>query len=234
MPVGRITNNQVTNRLDQNWLLYKDPHGVPRNNRTTKMDPTLANLIAKKGIERGYGQRFPIALAGAESTFGRKDSENPLRYLWQRGENPFALADASPEAGKVMTTVRELESQGMPKQELDSMRNYLYEHYVIPAVTINKAFDTLDKKVKVLKRLKKPVTPENLTWLYQGSGTPNAKEIPSRRAYGKPVQVNTPRSPEPVMVRQMMTALNEQNEEGTLGNYLRQHYPARPPSWYRD
>lgn len=223
MPEGR--------GLDKNWLVYKDPYGSERNNRSTKMDPTLVNLIARKGVERGYGARFPVALAGAESTFGRQDAENPMQY---KNKIPTDLANSSSEMARVLETTSFLEQQGMPKDKAKGLENYLYKRYVLPAQTINKAFDTLDKKAKTLKRLKRPITPENLAWLYQGSGTINAEEVPSRRAYGKPVTKNTPSSPEPVMVRQMMAELKKQKDEGTIGNYLRKGFSYQEPSWYRD
>lgn len=213
-------------KIIQNFIPYQGTPGTPSENRSipgvsTLVDPMIARYLALKGERAGIGRSLPVAMYGAETTFGTKGQgrNNPLHYLYHVDADKTPGKD-NVHANQLKETLNELSAQGMPTGERNLTEGYLHDNAVRPFTAIDKSIDEKISYAKdVLQRHNKPETPENLAWIYQGTGTPNKKEIPGGIAYGQPVVKTKPGTGHSAVVNQIMKDLASSSSE--LGNYIR-------------
>jgi len=214
-------------KIIQNFIPYQGTPGTPSENRSipgvpTLVDPMIARYLALKGERAGIGRELPVAMYGAETNFGNQGAgrTNPLHYLWHSEEKGLTDAKNSGHMNKLRSTLDELASQGMPQSTIDRTKEYLFQNAVRPFSAIDKSIDEKISYAKdVLRRHGKPETPENLAWIYQGTGTPNKHEIPGGFAYGAPVVRTKSGTGHSAVVGQIIKDLASSSSE--LGNYIR-------------
>lgn len=214
----------IATQITKNWIPFKGTPDTHSSNRSTKVDPALINYMAKTGEARGYGREFPVALSGAETTFGTfgYGPGNPMSFGFTSEQERDAAEAKSKHLQQLKETIAAFKSQGMPQEDLDSLYTYARHQGVRPFTAIDLAFDRLDEKKDWLRRKNKPITPANLAWVYQGTGVPNKREIPNRIAYGKPVERTHPQRGHAAVVVQILKDLAKPDNK--LGQYLREGF----------
>lgn len=217
-------------KIIQNFIPYQGTPGTPSENRSipgvpTLVDPMIARYLALKGEEAGIGRVLPVAMYGAETTFGNEGEgrTNPLHFKYTKSGPKLSNREdaiASPHMGRLKETISELSSQGMPKSVADRTYDYLFQNGVRPFAAADRSIEEKISYAKdVLQRHNKPETPENLAWIYQGTGTPNKNEIPGGFAYGAPVVKTKSGTGHSAVVGQIIKDLVSSSSE--LGNYIR-------------
>lgn len=207
----------------KNFIPFQGEKGTMSENRTTKVDPSIARYLALEGERRGYRRSYPVALSGGETTFGRV-GHGPVDPLSAGGKVSASqqIQDAldSPHYAKVKDTINQFREQGMGERDLAKMEKYLFSYNVLPFTNIDRGFNILDEKKRELLKNRLSPTPAHLSWYYQGTGKLNKNEVPGGVAYGEPVRSKTsPTRGHAKVVTDIMRAMAREGNE--LGSYVR-------------